>query len=298
MVGTAVMNSPKIAPVNLAMSLAAEEQCEEILDPPSSPWASNEGVYEPTENDKAKHPNLNNKFRKQYSVQDAWAKGNIAKCHRKLSGRRSAEFKFLFPCLECSTCSFPNDTVLIPIGEKSYTNVCANTDVFLDGNFISAFASLVCHHNHSTAPTVPIKCGKDVPQLTHVTFPNSVLAIKDCKPLPSGVQCIVAVMHTKLHYAVMEITVVTKTIKIFDGLRLDLLEWKDHVIRVMRICILLDPNVDPSAAQFHPDPAVSKTVGRSRKPQEYVKLPCRGGDSIEDLFSTNWMEITVDLLLV
>ncbi len=148
--------------------------------------------------------------------------------------------------------------------------MCANTDVFLDGNFISTFASLVCHHNHSTAPTVPIKSRKDVPQLTHVTFPNSVLAIKDCKPLPSGVQRIVAVMHTKLHYAVMEITVVTRTIKIFDGLRYDLLEWKDHVIRVMRICILVDPNVDPSAAQFIPDPAVSETVGHNRKPQKYM----------------------------
>ncbi len=41
MVGTAVMNSPKIAPVNLAMSFAAEEQCEDKLDCPSSPWASN-----------------------------------------------------------------------------------------------------------------------------------------------------------------------------------------------------------------------------------------------------------------
>ncbi len=68
----------------------------------------------------------------------------------------------------------------------------------------------------------------------------------------------------------MEITVVTKTIKIFDGLCLDLLEWKDYVIRVMRICILVDPNVDPSAALFDPDPAVSKTVGGSRKPQEYM----------------------------
>jgi hypothetical protein len=29
MVGTAVMNSPRIAPVNLAMSFAAEEECEE-----------------------------------------------------------------------------------------------------------------------------------------------------------------------------------------------------------------------------------------------------------------------------
>ncbi len=77
-------------------------------------------------------------------------------------------------------------------------------------------------------------------------------------------------MHTKLHYAVMEITVVTRTIKIFDGLGYDLLEWKDHVIRVMRNCILVDPNVEPSAAQIIPDPAVSETVGRSRKPQEYV----------------------------
>ncbi len=38
----------------------------------------------------------------------------------------------------------------------------------------------------------------------------------------------------------------------------------------MRICILVDPNVDPSAALFDPDPAVSETVGCSRKPKEYV----------------------------
>ncbi len=30
LVGIAVMNSPKIAPVNLAMSFAAEEECEKI----------------------------------------------------------------------------------------------------------------------------------------------------------------------------------------------------------------------------------------------------------------------------
>ncbi len=89
-------------------------------------------------------------------------------------------------------------------------------------------------------------------------------------PYPKGIQRIVAVMHTKLHYAVMEITVDTETIKIFDGLHLDLLEWKDHVIRVMRIRILVDPNVDCSAALFHPDYAVSKTVGCSRKRQEHV----------------------------
>jgi hypothetical protein len=63
-----------------------------------------------------------------------------------------------------------------------------------------------------------------VPQLSHVTFPNSVMTIKDYKALPSSVKCIVAVIHTRLHYAVMEITIDTQTIKIFDGLYRPLLE--------------------------------------------------------------------------
>jgi hypothetical protein len=194
--GTAVINSSKISFVNFEMSFAAEEESKEKLDCPGSPWASNNGLYKPPKNYKAKVPILHNKSRKQYYVADAWAKGNIAKYHWKLSGRRSADYKFLFPCLECSTCCFPYEESFIPSGEKSYTNVCANTDVWLDGDFISAFAYLVCHNNHSLAPTVPINVGIDVPQLSHVTFPNSVMTIKDYKALPSGVKCIVSVMHT------------------------------------------------------------------------------------------------------
>jgi hypothetical protein len=96
------------------------------------------------------------------------------------------------------------------------------------------------------------------------------MTIKDYKAFPSGVKHIVAVMHTQLHYAVMEVTIDTKTIKIFDGLHWELLDWKDHVIRAMRNCMLVDPCVIPSSVQFHPDPAVYQIVGRSRKPQEYV----------------------------
>jgi hypothetical protein len=69
--GTAVTNSSKIAPVNLEMSFAAEEKLKEKLDHPGSRWASNEGLYEPPKNHKAKVPILNNKFRKQYSIADA-----------------------------------------------------------------------------------------------------------------------------------------------------------------------------------------------------------------------------------
>jgi hypothetical protein len=79
-----------------------------------------------------------------------------------------------------------------------------------------------------------MKSGQDEPQLTHVTYPNSHMNINDHKALSSSVKCIVAVMHTNQHYAVMEITTDTQTIKIFDGLYWPLLDWKYHVIRAMR----------------------------------------------------------------
>jgi hypothetical protein len=78
-------------------------------------------------------------------------------------------------------------------------------------------------------------------------------------------------MHTKLHYVVMEITIDTKTIKIFDGLYWPLLDWKDHVIRAIRKCMLVDPFVVPSSAQFNADTAVYEIVGCSRKPKKCVK---------------------------
>ncbi len=204
--------------MNLEMSFAAE-QLEKRSVCPASPFASNKGLHKtPPKTHKAKVPMKHNKFRKQYSIADAWLNGNFAKYQQKLSGRRSADFKFLYPYLECSICALPYKDIFIPFGEKSYTNVCANTDVWLDGDFISTFASLVCHNNHSTVPTALMKSRQDVPQLTHVTYPNSHMNINDYKALPSSVKRIVAVMHTKLHYAVMEITIDTKTIKIFDGL--------------------------------------------------------------------------------
>ncbi len=59
--GTAVINSSKISPVNLEMSSAAKEESKEKMDCPGSPWASNKGLYEPPKNHKAKVPILHNK---------------------------------------------------------------------------------------------------------------------------------------------------------------------------------------------------------------------------------------------
>ncbi len=108
---TSVTKSSKIALVNLEMSFAAEQSEESNVrsDRPDSPFASNKGLYKtPPETHKAKVRMKYKKFCKQYSIADAWINSNIAKYQRKLSGRRSADFKFLYPYLECSTCAFPH----------------------------------------------------------------------------------------------------------------------------------------------------------------------------------------------
>ncbi len=87
---------------------------------------------------------------------------------------------------------------------------------------------------------------------------------------PCSIECVVAVMHTNQHYAVMEITIDTKTIKFFDRLYRPFLDWKDHVISAMRKCMLVDLHVVPSSAQFNADAAVVELVSCSRTPKPSV----------------------------
>jgi hypothetical protein len=213
---SAASTSSKIAPVNLEMNFAAEKLEENKVrsDSPDCPSASNKGIDNTPHKNCMGKVSVKNKFCKKYCIADAWINGNIVKYQQKLSGRRSTDFKFLYPVLICSICAFQHNNVAIPIGEIAYTNTCANTDVWLDGDFISTFASLVCHNNHSLVQTAPMKSGQDVPQFTHVPYPK----FNDYKALPSSVKWVVAVMHTNQHYVVIEITIDTKTIKIFDRL--------------------------------------------------------------------------------
>jgi hypothetical protein len=101
---SAVSTSSKIEPANLEMNFAAEKLEENKVrsDSPNSPFASNKGIDDtPHENHMGK-VSIKNKFCKKYSIADAWINGNVAIYQQKLSGRRSADFKFLYPVLECS----------------------------------------------------------------------------------------------------------------------------------------------------------------------------------------------------
>jgi hypothetical protein len=75
--------------------------------------------------------------------------------------------------------------------------------------------------------------------LVHVTYPKQEIEDQHCKDLPSHVKRIIAVMHDRSHYGVMEITIASKTITIFDGLSHPILNWTDHILNALKRCKLV-----------------------------------------------------------
>jgi hypothetical protein len=63
-----------------------------------------------------------------------------------------------------------------------------------------------------------MKSGQDVPQLTNVTYPKMHITVNGYKALSSSIKQVIAVMHTNQYYGVMEITIDTQTINVFDEL--------------------------------------------------------------------------------
>ena len=75
--------------------------------------------------------------------------------------------------------------------------------------------------------------------LIHVTYPKQQLEEDQCKPLPSHVKRVVAVMHHRDHYGVMEINIKDNTVTIYDGLSHPLMNWFDHIVNGMKRCYLI-----------------------------------------------------------
>jgi hypothetical protein len=175
-----------------------------------------------------------------FTIEEAWLRGDIARYHRNLTSRRRREFCFLFANLGCQDCCFPDLNRLIPIGDQDYVDQNVNTNRWYDGDFISAFSSLTAHYAHKTFPRNIENVGVvGHPMLIHVTYPKQQLEEDQCKMLPSHVKRVVAVMHHRDHYAVMEIDIKDNTVTIYDGLGHPLLNWFDHIINGMKRCGLI-----------------------------------------------------------
>jgi hypothetical protein len=100
-----------------------------------------------------------------------------------------------------------------------------------------------------------------------VTYPNQILQEGKYKALLDHVTKVVAFMHDRDHYAVMEIDIPVKKVIIYNRLYRELDKWIDHDVSGMKQCMLLGLN----ATLYHraDEPSVSN-VGRSRHPQKAI----------------------------
>jgi hypothetical protein len=141
-----------------------------------------------------------------FTVQEAWDHGDIARNYQTLSSRE--EFKFLWPRLTCTECTFPHNKPFIQIGDEDYLASMTNTTNWYDGVFISSFSQLAAHYAHITKDKHPslLTSQVNVPILIHITYPMEVLQEGQYKPVPTGITRVVAVAHDRNHYGVLEMT--------------------------------------------------------------------------------------------
>ncbi len=124
---------------------------------------------------------------------------------------------------------------MISVGGSDYLHFNRSSNRWYDGVFISSFAQLATHYAHLTVSEQSSVLGDNYkqPLLLHVTYPNQILQEGEYKSLPDHVTKVVAVMHDRDHYAVMEIDIPVKKVVISDGLYRELDKWMDHVVNGM-----------------------------------------------------------------
>ena len=196
-----------------------------------------------------------------FTVQEAWDKGNIARYYHTLSSHR--EFKFLWPRLTCMECTFPHHKPFIQIGDEDYMASITQTANWYDGVFIALFSQLAAHYAHITkderSTTIPSQV--NLPLLIHITYPNEFLQEGQYKSIPPDITRVVAVVHDRDHYGVLEIDIPSKKVIIYDGLYRDLDKWVDYVFSALKRCRLCNLR---TTHLYAPDEPKLMTLGRLR----------------------------------
>ena len=172
----------------------------------------------------------------------------------------------MLPELHCAICSFPEVTTQIHIGNFSYINKCTYTNVWIDHDFILGFVTLLSHYAHlSVAPLVGTD--KSLPQLVYAPYNKTTLSISGGRSIPIDAHKLVALLHNKRHYIVLEVNILGRIFKIYDGLSRELLQWKDHVVLVIKKYVLLDVSYASLSTICIPDAAPPPAASRSRRPR-------------------------------
>ncbi len=128
---------------------------------------------------------------------------------------------------------------------------------------------MLYHYAHSFGASL-VGNEKNLPQLIHAIFSNQQLAISGVKPLPKDFDRLVAILHNDGHYIVLEVNIPERKFLIYDGLSREHHQWKDHIIIVLKKCMLLDLSFDSSSTVGVPGAAVPPVFSCSRKPRYII----------------------------
>ncbi|KAG7362346.1 hypothetical protein IV203_025230 [Nitzschia inconspicua] len=148
-------------------------------------------------------------------------------------GREFESDGFVYPMLRCEICTFHSKQVQLCVGNKAYEKKILSPEPWWDTAFIASFAAILAHDTHNPGLLY-----------IHCQFPKSVISKKEVHPIDEE-RTVLSVLHGAMHYVVLELDILERTVWICDGRKYPLLTWANHITNILKRTALLDLNVEP-----------------------------------------------------
>ena len=162
--------------------------------------------------------------RKLMKVDEGWNDKTVIKHQVKSEWRRPLPYKCLYPRLYCEECDA--DCYICGYDEK-YLDAHSKGKGWYDTEFINIFSRMVCHVGHSKDPSKKGQKAPNTPELLICVFPVDMAsynneAIEVIQPKKDR---LVVLFCVESHYAVCEVILKDRVMRISDGLDKPLSKW-------------------------------------------------------------------------
>ena len=138
-------------------------------------------------------------------------------------------------CTHCTHGCRQSALIGIPIFSEQAINHYRTSKNWFPTALVGSYIDLLAHKTHKPGT-------RTVPCIN----PNEILSTDNRKTLPSDVTRLLVYANAQSHFALLDINISTRIIKVTDGLNYPPSTWKDHIIH-----ILIKYNLVPSEIQYN-----------------------------------------------
>jgi hypothetical protein len=179
--------------------------------------------------------------RKLMKVDEGWNDKTVIKQQIKSEWRRPLSYKCLYPRLYCEECDA--DCYICGYDEK-YLDAHSKNKGWYDTEFINIFSRMVCHVGHSKDPSKKGQKTPNTPELLICVFPVDMAsynneAIEVIQPKKDR---LVVLFCVESHYAVCEVILKDRVMRISDGLDKPLSKWFPQAEYVLKKIGVVPPD--------------------------------------------------------